>query len=88
MRLRRPGRLAPVLLLATLAATRVAAFDLQFTLLDNASGFTAAEKILVQEALGRAERMWETVIVGYQNGANIISVPTPCALASSTMYLL
>ncbi|MCA9235212.1 MAG: hypothetical protein KDA44_07060 [Planctomycetales bacterium] len=70
------------LLLLAVAVTPIAcmapaalAFDLQFTLQDNSNGFTAAERVLVQEAVDRAEAMWESVITGYQNGASIASVP-------------
>lgn len=68
------GLLTLALLLTPRSAAAVGSFDLQFTLLDNASGFTTAERILVQEAVDRAEAMWESVILGYANSPGVASV--------------
>ncbi|RIK76370.1 MAG: hypothetical protein DCC67_13995 [Planctomycetota bacterium] len=65
--------LGVLLLLA--ASGRVAAFDLQFSISDPSGLFSAEQVELLQVALGRAERMWETAIVGYQSGINIPAVP-------------
>ncbi|MAT71900.1 MAG: hypothetical protein CMJ58_20545 [Planctomycetaceae bacterium] len=89
MPVRHLGHLLLGLLLATRCVPAAAAFDLQFTLLDNANGFTTTERALVQQAVDHAEAMWETVLLGYQNDAMITSVPitvipTTSGLASAT----
>lgn len=71
------------LLLAALVAivalcpptARVLAFDLQFTISNSGGEFDANELNILNAALVRVERMWETVITGYQPGINISSVP-------------
>ena len=56
-------------------AARVLAFDLQFTISNSGGEFDANELNILNAALVRVERMWETVITGYQPGINIPSVP-------------
>lgn len=54
---------------------RVLAFDLQFTISNSGGEFDANELNILNAALVRVERMWETVITGYQPGISIPSVP-------------
>ncbi len=51
------------------------AFDLQFSILDPGGQFNATELTILNDALVRVERMWETVITGYQPGISVASVP-------------
>ena len=86
---RMPIRRFLVLALLLVAPTRGMAFNLQFTLVDNALGFTPTQRALVQEAVDRAEAMWETVLRGYQPGITIpvvpiTVIPTTSGLASAT----
>ena len=70
--------LSPLLAGAVLLATgvpRCAALDLQFTIANTVGEFNATELAILNEALPRVERMWETVITGYQPGINIPAVP-------------
>lgn len=69
-----------LLLTAALVAARpapCAAFDLQFFIPNNNPSvqFTQVELDILNEALPRVERMWETVITGYRPGISIASVP-------------
>jgi hypothetical protein len=63
------------LLLLASSARRCAAFDLQFSIANSGGLFNATELAILNEALPRVERMWETAITGYQPGINIGSVP-------------
>ena len=54
---------------------RAAAFDLQFTISNDGGQFNASALNILNDALARVERMWETVITGYQPGISIASVP-------------
>jgi hypothetical protein len=56
-------------------SARVLAFDLQFTISNDGGQFDANELNILNAALVRVERMWETVITGYQPGISIPSVP-------------
>ena len=56
-------------------SARVLAFDLQFTISNDGGEFDANELNILNAALVRVERMWETVITGYQPGVSIPSVP-------------
>jgi hypothetical protein len=77
---------------ATLAASappRVMAFDLQFSIDDPGGQFTTNKRDILDAALARAERMWETVITGYQPNISIGSIPisihpTTSGLAAAT----
>jgi len=72
-----PRVFAPMLLAAALLASggpRCAAFDLQFSI-PSPGQFNANELAILNEALPRVERMWETVLTGYQPGISIASVP-------------
>ena len=51
-----------------------AAFDLQL-FIENPGSFDANELSILNVAMERVERMWETVITGYQPGVSIASVP-------------
>jgi hypothetical protein len=80
--------LAAACLMAT-GRSRSLAFDLQFSIVNSSGQFDANELSLLNAALGRAERMWETVITGYRPGIVIpamsISVhPTTTGLASAS----
>jgi hypothetical protein len=73
-----PRTLASLSLAAALLASSAppaAAFDLQFSISDPGGVFNAAELAILNDALVRVERMWETVITGYQPGINIAAVP-------------
>lgn len=66
------------LLCAVLAfgvAPRAGAFDLQFSIVNAGGQFNANELNILNAALVRVERMWETVITGYQPNISIASVP-------------
>jgi hypothetical protein len=55
--------------------SRSHAFDLQYNINNSSGQFDANEVQLLNAALGQSERMWETVIRGYQPGINIGTVP-------------
>ncbi|MEI6635959.1 MAG: dockerin type I domain-containing protein [Planctomycetota bacterium] len=68
---------------------RLMAFDLQFSIVDSGGQFTTNERHILDAALARAERMWETVITGYQPNIIIGSIPisiypTTSGLAAAT----
>lgn len=66
------------LLWATLTiagASRATAFDLQFSIVNSGGMFNANELNILNAALVRVERMWETVITGYQPNISIGAVP-------------
>ena len=66
------------MLVATLAVCgtpRAAAFDLQFSISDPGGQFNANELNILNAALVRVERMWETAITGYQPGISVGTVP-------------
>jgi hypothetical protein len=70
--------LATSLLAAALIASSSSsgwAFDLQFSISDPGGLFNAAQLSILNDALIRVERMWETVITGYQPGISIAAVP-------------
>jgi hypothetical protein len=74
--------------LAAGGSPRAAAFDLQFTINDPGGMFNANELNILNAALVHVERMWETVITGYQPGISVgpvsISVhPMTSGLASA-----
>lgn len=65
------------------------AFDVQFSIVDPGGQFDANERTILDAALVRVERMWETVITGYQQNISVggipISVsPTTSGLASAS----
>lgn len=62
-------------ILAFGALPRAAAFDLQLSISDPGGQFNANELNILNAALVRVERMWETVLTGYQPGISIASVP-------------
>jgi hypothetical protein len=73
-----PRPTAIILLAATLFASSVkpaVAFDLQYSISDPGGLFNAAELAILNDSLVRVERMWETVITGYQPGISIAAVP-------------
>lgn len=82
---------ARLLLVALLALTSFAparAFDLVFTI-ENQASFTANQLSILNSALVHVEGMWETMITGYQPGISIASVPisvfpTTSGLASAS----
>jgi hypothetical protein len=55
--------------------SRAAAFDLQFSIPNPDNQFDANELSILNAALLRVERMWETVIAGYQPNISVASVP-------------
>lgn len=66
------------LLFAVLAlggTSRAVAFDLQFSIVDPGGQFNANSLDILNAAIVRVERMWETVITGYQPGITIPAVP-------------
>lgn len=65
-----------LLLLASLAPTRAAAFDLVLTI-TNPSAFTPTQLSLLQDALGPAEATWEDVITGHVSGVSLDSFQVP-----------
>lgn len=72
-----------------LVPPRLMAFDLQFSIVDSGGQFTTTERDILDAALARAERMWETVITGYQPNIIIGSIPisiypTTSGLAAAT----
>jgi hypothetical protein len=69
--------LARTVFVACLAAAplRAASFDLQFSISDPNGFFTPTKLAILNEALVHVERMWETVIAGYQPGISIPAVP-------------
>ena len=71
--------LALVLTLVTLPSLgdlpRAAAFDLQFSIPNPGNQFDANELNILNAALLRVERMWETVITGYQPGISVGAIP-------------
>ena len=64
-----------VAVLAVSDASRAVAFDLQLSIPDSGGQFDANELNILNAALVRVERMWETVLTGYQPGISIASVP-------------
>lgn len=66
---------ALLLLLALNGLPRAAAFDLQFSIPNPGNQFDANELNILNAALLRVERMWETVITGYQPGISVPTVP-------------
>jgi hypothetical protein len=69
---------APFLFVAMLAvcgASRAAAFDLQFSIADPGGQFNANELNILNAALVRVERMWETAITGYQPNIGVGTIP-------------
>ena len=54
---------------------RAAAFDLQFSIPNPGNQFDANELNILNAALLRVERMWETVITGYQPGISVGAIP-------------
>ncbi|MBL9165165.1 MAG: PEP-CTERM sorting domain-containing protein [Planctomycetaceae bacterium] len=54
---------------------RAGAFDLQFSIGNPGNQFDANELNILYAALVRVERLWETVITGYQPNINVPSVP-------------
>ena len=85
-----------LLVLLTLATTliasgpsRAAAFDLQFEIVDPGGLFSADDRNTLDSALIHVERMWETVITGYQRDVSdmpmMISInPATSGLASAS----
>jgi hypothetical protein len=69
--------LARTLFVACLATAplRASAFDLQFSISDPNGFFTPTKLAILNDALVHVERMWETVITGYQPGISIPAVP-------------
>lgn len=51
-----------------------AAFEINYTI-SNPSEFTANQLSLLTEALARSKSMWESVVIGYQPGLSIASLP-------------
>jgi len=68
-------RLLFVALLAVVGLPRAVAFDLQFSISDPGGQFNANELNILNAALVRVERMWETVITGYQPGISVGTIP-------------
>jgi hypothetical protein len=72
-------RLVRLVLLGSMALASIArpaiAFNLQLSINNGAGLFNATELAILNEALPRVERMWETVLTGYQPGISIASVP-------------
>lgn len=60
-------------LVALVAGSPCAAFDLQYTI-SNPSFFTAHQLDILNAGLAQAEDMWESVITGYQPNINIPSI--------------
>ncbi|MCC6491446.1 MAG: hypothetical protein IT424_00310 [Pirellulales bacterium] len=58
-----------------IAPARASAFDLQYSISDSSGMFSAEQVQILQDALAHAERMWETVLVDYQSGISLPSVP-------------
>ena len=54
---------------------RAGAFDLQFSIPNPGNQFDANELNILNAALLRVERMWETVIIGYQPNISVSRVP-------------
>jgi hypothetical protein len=70
--------LALLVFLITLAVDglpRAAAFDLQFSISDPGGQFNANELNILNAALVRVERMWETAITGYQPNIGVGTIP-------------
>ena len=65
--------LATVLAIAGLP--RAVGFDLQFSISDPGGQFNANELNILNAALVRVERMWETVITGYQSSISVGTIP-------------
>ena len=61
--------------LAFSAASRARAFDLQFSIVNPSGQFDSNELNILNAALVRVERMWETVITGYQPNISVASIP-------------
>jgi hypothetical protein len=69
---------APILFVAMLAvggSPRAVAFDLQFSISNDGGQFNANELNILNAALVRVERMWETAITGYQPGISVGTIP-------------
>jgi hypothetical protein len=64
-----------VLLVFASTAARTDAFDLAYSIADPGGVFNATELAILNDALVHVERMWETVITGYQPGISVASVP-------------
>ena len=62
-------------MLACGAMPRAAAFDLQLSISDPGGQFNANELNILNAALVRVERMWETVLTGYQPGISVGTIP-------------
>jgi hypothetical protein len=73
--MRRFLALALLIVCLPCALPRAAAFDLQFSIADPSGFFTPNKLAILSDALLHVERMWETVITGYQPGISISSVP-------------
>jgi hypothetical protein len=79
-------RLVARIFLAACLATaplRAGAFDLQFSISDPNGFFTPTKLAILNDALLHVERMWETVIIGYQPGISIAAVPITVQPSSS-----
>jgi len=75
--------------LTACGAPRAAAFDLQFEIVDADGLFSADDRKILDAALIHVERMWETVITGYQPDISdlpiLISInPATSGLASAS----
>lgn len=65
-----------VVVTVSLALDRSAgAFDLQLYIDDPGGSFGPAQLTVLNDAIARTERIWETIITGYQPGVGIASVP-------------
>lgn len=75
-------------LLTSAERARAATFDLNLQIYDMFSQFDANELNILNAAKQRVERMWETVLIGYQPGINVGTMtvdiaPTTTGLASA-----
>ncbi len=62
-------------MLAIVGLPRAVAFDLQFSISDPGGQFNANELNILNAALVRVERVWETVITGYQPNISVGAIP-------------
>ena len=81
-------RLLLVAMLAIIGMPRAVAFDLQFSISDPGGQFNVNELNILNAALVRVERMWETVITGYQPNISVGPItiyvnPTTSGLAAA-----
>ena len=81
-------RLLFVAMLAIAGLPRAVALDLQFSISDPGGQFNANELNILNAALVRVERMWETVITGYQPNISVGPIliyvnPTTAGLAAA-----